>query len=99
MAAVRGPLQPTLRAARIVLFYRNELRQFLQREPERAGRPMSTRELAEIICQNEGRSPGDRHLVADVTKRASKALREMRRHGIVKSVEHAGHNFVGAMPS
>jgi hypothetical protein len=44
-------------------------------ELERAGRPMSTRELAEIICQTEGRSPQDRRLLADITKRASKALR------------------------
>ena len=31
----------TPRAARIILFYRNELRQFLQRELARAGRPIS----------------------------------------------------------
>jgi hypothetical protein len=63
------------RAARIILFYRNELRQFLQAELAKAGRPMSTRELAERICQIEGKSPQDRRLLADITKRASKALR------------------------
>jgi hypothetical protein len=82
------------RAARIILFYRNELRQFLQCELERAGRPMSTRELAEIICQTEGRSRQDRRLLVDITKRASKALREMRRQGVIQSVEHKGRNFV-----
>jgi hypothetical protein len=84
----------TLRAARIILFYRNELRQFLQGELERAGCPMSTRELAQVICQTEGRNSQDRRLLADVTKRASKALREMRRLGIIKSVEDRGRNFV-----
>ena len=94
----QGPLEGrTPRAARIVLFYSNELRQFLQAELQRAGRPMSTRELAQIICQTEGRNPSDRRLLADVTKRASRALREMRRFGIVQSVEHKGRNFAWAV--
>jgi len=80
----QGPLEGrTPRAARIILFYRDELRQFLQAELAKAGRPMSTRELAQIICQTEGKNGQDRRLLADVTKRASKALREMRRLGIV----------------
>jgi hypothetical protein len=89
----------TPRAARIVLFYRNELRQFLQSELAKAGRPMSTRELAQIICQTEGKNGQDRRLLADVTKRASKALREMRRLGIVKSVHDRGRNFVWVLAS
>jgi hypothetical protein len=47
----------TSRAARIVLFYRNELRQFLQAELAKAGRPLSTRDLAIILCETEGKSP------------------------------------------
>jgi hypothetical protein len=47
---------------------------------------MSTRKLVQILCQTEGRNPGDRRLLANVTKRASKALREVRRMGIVQSV-------------
>jgi hypothetical protein len=91
----QGPLEGrTPRAARPVLFYRNELRQFLQAELQRAGRPMSTRELAQIICRTERRNPGDRRLLADVTKRASKALREMRRLGIIVTVSDKGRNFV-----
>ena len=93
----RGPLEGrTPRAARIILFYRNELRQFLQAELAKAERPMSTRELAQIICQTEGRNPQDRRLLADVVKRASKALREMRRLGIIQSVQDRGRNFVWA---
>ncbi len=84
----------TPRAARIILFYRNELRQFLQAELAKAERPMSTRELAQIICRTEGKNWQDRRLLADVVKRASKALREMRRLGIITSVQDRGRNFV-----
>jgi hypothetical protein len=89
----------TPRAARIILFYRNELRQFLQAELAKAQRPLSTRELAQIICQTEGKNGQDRRLLADVTKRASKALREMRRLGIIKSMQDRGRNFVWASHS
>jgi hypothetical protein len=90
-----GPLEGrTPRAARIVLFYRNELRQFLQAELAKAGRPMSTRDLAQIICQSEGKDAGDRRLLADVTRRASKALRQMRRQGIVASDQDRRGTFV-----
>jgi hypothetical protein len=53
---------------------------------------MSTRELAQNICQTEGKNGQDRRLLADVIKRASKALREMRRLGVIMSVEHTGRN-------
>ena len=56
--------------------------------------PMSTRELAQVICQTEGRNPQDRRLLADVIKRASKALREMRPLGNITSVQDQGRNFV-----
>ena len=92
-----GPLEGrTPRAARIVLFYRNELRQFLQAELAKAGRPMSTRDLAQVICQCEGKDAQDRRLLADVTRRASKALRQMRRQGIVASEQDRRGTFVWA---
>lgn len=75
----------TARQARIVLFYRNELRQFLEGELAKADGPMTTRQLAEIICQVEGKSPQDRRLLADVSRRVSKALRQMRAMGLVAS--------------
>lgn len=90
-----GPLEGrTPRAARIVLFYRNELRQFLQAELAKAGRPLSTRDLAQIICQTEGKDAQDRRLLADVTRRASKALRQMRGQGIVASEQDRRGTFV-----
>ena len=75
----------TARGARIILFYRNELRQFLTEELKKALKPLTTRELAQAICQIEGKQSADRRLLADVTKRASKALREMRRLGLLES--------------
>lgn len=86
----------TARGSRIILFYRNELRQFLTEQLGKASRPMTTRELAEAICQVEGKQVADRRLLADVTKRASKALREMRRLGIVRSDVEA-RNFVWSL--
>lgn len=50
----------TVRGSRIILFYRNELRQFLLEQLAKAERPLTTRELAEIICQIEGKQTADR---------------------------------------
>lgn len=71
----------TARGSRIILFYRNEPRQFLTEQLRKASKPTTPRALAEAICQVEGKQAADRRLLADVTKRASKALREMRRLG------------------
>lgn len=75
----------TARQARIILFYRGELREFLAGQLEKAPAPMSTRELAEALCQTEGRDYRDRRMLNDVTKRLSKALRQMRHMGMVTS--------------
>lgn len=80
----------TSRVNRIILFYRNELRQFLQGELENAGKPLSTRELAIILCETEGKSSQDRRLLNDVARRASKALRDMRHIGMVRSIPQRG---------
>ena len=87
----------TPRAARIILFYRNEMRQFIQRELERAERPVSTRELAQILCEAEGKDGADRRLLADVTKRLSKGLRQMRAQGIVASEQDRRGTYVWSL--
>jgi hypothetical protein len=95
-----GPLEGrTPRAARIVLFYRNELHQFLQAELAKADRPMSTRDLAEVICQSEGKDAHHWCLLADVIRRASKARRQMRGQGIVASDQNRRGTFVWSVPS
>jgi hypothetical protein len=70
---------------RLVLFYRNELRQFIQHELRKPGRPMTVREPAVILCQTEGKNAQDARMVRDVTSRISEALRQMRQLGLVKS--------------
>lgn len=66
------------RAARIILFYRNELRQFLLAQLTKANEPLSSRQLACFVCETEGKSSGDRRLLSEVTRRVGCALRKMR---------------------
>jgi hypothetical protein len=74
----------TPRAARVILFYRNELREYLLGELRRADRPLSSRELASMVCQCEGKDARDRRLVADITRPVRCALRKMRAAKIVR---------------
>jgi len=79
----------TPRQARIVLFYRNELREYLLAELRKAERPLSSRELACLVCQCEGKDARDRRLLADVTRRVGCALRKMRATKTVQSKRDA----------
>lgn len=63
-----------VRQSRLVIFHRNELRQFLLREL-RKGEPLSSRDLAERICSEEGKDIRDVRMMLDVTRRVSKAMR------------------------
>ena len=74
----------TPRAARVILFYRNELREYLLGELRSADGPLSSRALAERVCQCEGKDARDRRLVADITRRVGCALRKMRAAKIVR---------------
>ena len=74
----------TPRAARLILFYRNELREYLLGELRKADGPLSSRALAQRVCQCEGKDAHDRRLVADVTRRVGCALRKMRAAKIVR---------------
>lgn len=83
----------TARQERIILFYRNELRKFLMEALAKASAPMSSRELAQLLCQTEGKDYHDRRMLNDVTKRTSKALRQMRHMGLVASSADAKGTF------
>jgi hypothetical protein len=75
----KGELEgKTPRAARIVLFYRNELRDYLLAELRKSPEPLTARQLACLVCQTEGKDSSDRRLVTDVTRRVGSALRKMR---------------------
>ena len=67
----------TARQARLVIFNRNELRQFILREL-RKGEPLTSRDLAERICGEEGKDIRDARMVLDVTRRVSKAVRLLK---------------------
>lgn len=71
------------RQARLIIFARNELRQFLIREM-RKGEPLTSRDLAERICCEEGKDIHDQRMVMDVTRRVSKAMGLLRKRGLVK---------------
>ena len=74
----------TPRAARVILFYRNELREWLLAELRKDAEPLSSRQLAERVCQCEGKDARDRRLVSDVTRRVGCALRKMRAAKIIR---------------
>jgi hypothetical protein len=84
----------TARGPKIVLFYRNELREYRLGELRKADWPLSSRELATRICQCEGRDAHDRRLVADVTRRVGCALRKMRAAHFVRGERDRGGTAV-----
>lgn len=79
-----GDLQSTTpRSSRVVLFYRNELRQYLLGELQKTNSALSSRELAERIVTVEGKDRYDKRLMCDIVKRVSKALKLLRERGSV----------------
>lgn len=86
----------TGRPNRLVIFYRNELRQWLLREL-RGGEALSSRDLAERICSAEGKDIHDKRMICDVTRRVSKALRLLRDRGVVVGEKDKGRRFVWRM--
>lgn len=81
----------TPRTARVVLFYRNELRQWILNELRREGAPLSSRDIAERICKVENRDIRDKRLICDVVKRVGKALRLLAKgEAVVMEKDTAG---------
>ena len=74
----------TPRAARIVLFYCNELREDLLAEIRKSAEPLTARELAQRLCQVEGKDWQDRRLMTDVVRRVGCALRRLRASRVVE---------------
>ena len=72
----------TARAARVV--YRNELRDYLRAELAKSEAPLTARELAQRLCQVEGKDWQDRRLLTDVVRRVRCALRKMRAARVVE---------------
>ena len=80
----QGEAVTTPRAARIVLFYRNELWEYLLAELRKAPAPMTARELAVKLCEVEGKDWQDRRLITDVVRRVGRALRRLRASRVVE---------------
>lgn len=72
------------RQKRQVLFGRGELTRAILDELRDAPRPLGSREIAQAIVALSGQDARDRRSLTDVTKRVSKALRELTEAGAVK---------------
>jgi hypothetical protein len=77
------------RQARVVMFYRNELRQFILNALRDAKEPLSSRDIAERICKAEGRDIGDRRISMDIVKRVGRAVRRLQASGAVRASRDA----------
>jgi hypothetical protein len=71
------------RQKRQVLFGRGELTRAILDELRDAPRPLGSREIAQAIVALNGQDARDRRSLTDVTKRVSKALRELTEQGAV----------------
>ncbi|WP_370312537.1 hypothetical protein [Sagittula sp.] len=93
-----GPLEErTTRKKNLVIFARNELRQYILREL-RKGEPLSSRDLAERICSEEGKDIADARMVMEVTRRVSKAVGLLRQRGAVKGHKDRAGRWVWLAP-
>ncbi len=74
------------RQKREVIFGRGELSKAVMGELRTATGPLSSRDIAREIVALRGEDARDRKYLADLTKRVSKALGQMREDGHVKGV-------------
>ncbi len=79
-----GDVELTPRTARILLFYRNELRDFIVGQLEKEG-PQTSRQIAVALMATEGKNAADRRVLGDVVRRVSRATRHLRQTGRVTS--------------
>jgi len=84
------------RQCRLIIFARNELRQFLLREL-RKGDALSSRDLAERICCEEGKDIADQRMVIEVTRRVSKSIGLLRKRGVVVGSKDHMHRYMWSL--
>ena len=80
------------RQKREVIFARGELSKAIMGEIRHAERPLSSRDIAHPIVAMRGEDARDRKYIYDLTKGASKALRQMKAEGLVRGVTDAKGN-------
>jgi outer membrane translocation and assembly module TamA len=81
------------RQKREVIFGRGELSKAIYGELRDALEPISSRDIARSIVVMRGEDARDRKYLSDLTKRVSKALRQMKAEGHVRSVADAKGNL------
>lgn len=81
------------RQKREVIFGRGELARAIMGELRNAEGPLSSRDIAREIVTMRGEDARDRKYLSDLTKRVSKALRQMKTEGHVKSAVDAKGNM------
>lgn len=73
------------RQKREVIFGRGELSKAIMGELRHAEGPISSRDIAREIVTMQGNDARDRKYLSDLTRRVSKALRQMKAEGHVTS--------------
>lgn len=81
------------RQKREVIFGRGELSKAIMGELRHAEEPLSSRDIAREIMSMRGEDARDRKYISDLTRRVSKALRQMKAEGLVKSAVDAKGNM------
>ena len=81
------------RQKREVIFGRGELSKAIYGELRHAEEPLSSRDIAREIMSMRGEDARDRKYISDLTRRVSKALRQMKAEGLVKSAVDATGNM------
>ncbi|MHB0952587.1 MAG: hypothetical protein ACYC10_11715 [Allorhizobium sp.] len=81
------------RQKREVIFGRGELSKAIMGELRHAEGPLSSRDIAQTIVAMRGEDARDRKYISDLTKRVSKALRQMKAEGFVRGVADAKGNL------
>lgn len=81
------------RQKREVIFGRGDLSRAIMGELRHAEGPLSSRDIAQTIVAMRGEDARDRKYISDLTKRVSKALRQMKAEGLVRGVTDAKGNM------
>lgn len=90
----KGDLDAAMpRQKREVIFGRGELSKAIYGELREATGPLSSRDIAREIVAMRGEDARDRKYLSELTKRVSKALRQMKAEGLVRSAADAKGNL------
>ncbi len=73
------------RQKREVIFGRGELTKGILTELRHADEPLGSREIARLLISTRGEDERDRNYLTQLTRRVSKALRILKKNGVVRS--------------